>query len=144
MHRFCRTYFLRCGQTPPLFKHPTSNGTILAVFEEEDVQLLDNVALSKELEMADLLNLERIKRLYSKLLLSLRSAVRIAFVTHTDILEAGKYIQNYMEISMKARVSAGPTSTNANNYDKIENIPCLSGTTIKCNEVLQVKRKVWP
>ena len=94
--------------------------------------------------MADSLNLERMKRLYSKLLLSLRSAVRIAFVTHTDVLEAGKYIQNYMEISMKALVSAGPTSASAsaNNYDKIENVPCLSGTTIKCNEVLQVKRKV--
>lgn len=112
----------------------------MAVFEEEDERLLGNVALATESEMADLLNLERTKRLYSKLLLSLRSAVRIAFVTHTDILEAGKYIQNYMEISMKARVSAGPTSTNssASNYDKVENIPCLSGTTIKCNEVLQV------
>ena len=115
-------------------------------FKEEDEQLLDKVAFAEELEMADSLNLERMKRLYSKLLLSLRSAVRIAFVTHTDVLEAGKYIQNYMEISMKALVSAGPTSASAsasaNNYDKIENVPCLSGTTIKCNEVLQVKRKV--
>jgi hypothetical protein len=103
---------------------------------EEEKQLTPNAAEDEEMDVAELLNLERMKRLYAKLLLSLRSAVRIAFVSHTDILEAGKYIQNCMELSMKEKSSAGHKRDN--NDDVLELIPCLSSTSIKRDEVLQV------
>lgn len=103
---------------------------------EEEKEFVRNTAEDEEMDIADLLNLERMKRLYAKLLLSLRSAVRIAFVTQTDILEAGKYIQKYMELSMKEKSSAG--NKREDNDDMIESIPCLSSTTIKRDEVLQV------
>lgn len=103
---------------------------------QEEKEFVPNVADEEEMDIADLMNLERMKRLYAKLLFSLRSAVRIAFVAHTDILEAGKYIQNYMELSMKEKSSAG--NKREDNDNIIESIPCLSSTTIKRDEVLQV------
>lgn len=102
----------------------------------DEEEFVPNTAKDEEMDPAELLNLERMKRLYAKLLLSLRSAVRIAFVTHTDILEAGKYIQNYMESSMKDKSSAG--NKREDNDDTIKLIPSLSSTTIKRDEVLQV------
>jgi hypothetical protein len=103
---------------------------------EEEKQLTPNAAEDEEMDTSELLNLERMKRLYAKLLLSLRSAVRIAFVSHTDILEAGKYIQNYMELSMKDKSSTEHKRDDNDNV--IELIPCLSSTTMKRDEVLQV------
>lgn len=132
-YRFCRTYFLKSGQKVPSFSEALVSGMTVS---EEDKELVANTAKDEEMDIADLLNLERMKRLYAKLLLSLRSAVRIAFVTHTDILEAGKYIQNYMESSMKEKSSAGHERDD--NDDVIELIPSLSSTRIKRDEVLQV------
>jgi hypothetical protein len=106
------------------------------IVSEEENQFVPSTAKDEEMDTAELLNLERMKRLYAKLLLSLRSAVRIAFVTHTDVLEAGKYIQNYMESSMKEKSSAG--HKREDNDDMIELIPSLSSTTIQIDEVLQV------
>jgi hypothetical protein len=103
---------------------------------EEEKQLTPNAAEDEEMDTSELLNLERMKRLYAKLLLSLRSAVRIAFVSHTDILEAGKYIQNYMELSMKDKSSTEHKRDDNDNV--IELIPCLSSTTMKRDEMLQV------
>jgi hypothetical protein len=103
------------------------------IVSEEENQFVPSTAKDEEMDTAELLNLERMKRLYAKLLLSLRSAVRIAFVTHTDVLEAGKYIQNYMESSMKEKSSAG--HKREDNDDMIELIP---STTIQIDEVLQV------
>ena len=48
--------------------------------------------------------LERLKSLYIKLWLSLRSTVRIAFQSYTDVLEAGTYIQNIMDVLMKGKM----------------------------------------
>ena len=132
-YRFCRTYFLKRGQTLSSFSQALGSGMTVS---EEEKEFVRNTAEDEEMDIADLLNLERMKRLYAKLLLSLRSAVRIAFVTQTDILEAGKYIQKYMELSMKEKSSAG--NKREDNDDMIESIPCLSSTTIKRDEVLQV------
>ena len=47
--------------------------------------------------------LERLKRMYVKLWLSLRATVRVAFQSYTDVLEAGIFIQNTMDSHMKGR-----------------------------------------
>ena len=55
--------------------------------------------------------LERLKSLYIKLWLSLRSTVRIALQSYTDVLEAGTYIQNTMDVLMKGKMPKNSTKT---------------------------------
>ena len=50
---------------------------------------------------------ERLKVMYVKLWLSLRAVVRVAFQSHTDVLEAGAYIQVTLDLLMKGKAPKG-------------------------------------
>jgi hypothetical protein len=101
-YRFCRTYFLGTGRIlPPL----NLQGDLYEQDEHEETEAVDaDGDLCSLIETReDAMVLERIKRLYVKLWLSLRATVRVAFQNYTDVLEAGTFIQNTMDRHMKGR-----------------------------------------
>ena len=114
--RFCRTYFLKCGNVLPnidnddvLVSRPSEQEELLMVGNYYDID--DNKERMKnskniklcESEMELNLILERLKSLYVKLWLSLRACVRTAFQSYTDVLEAGTFIQNTMDLIMRGK-----------------------------------------
>ena len=85
-------------------------------FEHDDLQMREklsnmnvkneNFKYSKNVKVSEKeLNLivERLKSLYVKLWLSLRACVKTAFQLYTDVLEAGTFIQNTMDLLMKGK-----------------------------------------
>lgn len=81
--------------------------------------------------------LERLKSLYIKLWLSFRAAVRIAFQSFTDVLEAGTYIQNTMDLLMKGKEDIVLLETLDLGLG-IPNDPSLRNIKLCGNERLQV------
>jgi hypothetical protein len=100
--RFCRTYFLETGRTLPTLDLQEDLYEQKEVGETEAVDADDDLKSSIETR-EDAIVLERMKRLYVKLWLSLRATVRVAFQTFTDVLEAGTFIQNTIDSHMKGR-----------------------------------------
>lgn len=92
--RWCRTYFLRRGRSIDLISD--ADAVVQQDSEEDDSHHAHHHhsdSSSHQHSAEDCAALNRLEAFYIKLWMGLRSVVRTAFASHTDVLEAGTYIQ---------------------------------------------------
>ena len=77
--RWCRTYFLHKGKSLEY----------ISLGDRESGAGTAGTSLSPEITLCA----ERLEAIYGKLVIGLRAAVKIAFSNHTDVLEAGTFVQ---------------------------------------------------
>lgn len=132
--RFCRTYFLESGSTIPYLKDSEALVGLGLTNEEDGDENHVEVEIINESSALS----ERLKVLYVKLWLALRAVVRVAFQLHTDVLEAGTYIQNTMDLLMKGKVPKGEEGETLDLGLGISGDPHLTKIMLNLNERLQV------
>lgn len=97
MRRWCRTYFLRRGRAVDLISDADA---VVQDADGDDAHshhhLNDSSSGNNQYSAEDSAVLNRLEAFYVKLWMTLRSVVRTAFSSHTDVLEAGTYIQVLM------------------------------------------------
>ena len=87
--RWCRTSFLQQGKALTLLSEIDS--LVDDDSSSSRVAQLTTTAVSVPADITD--NVRRLESLYVKLWFTLRYTVRFAFAIHTDVLEAGTFIQ---------------------------------------------------
>lgn len=134
--RWCRTYLLQRGRCLDFLKdydalvdddsHQDAAASITTPFDDDDGEVeqptvfgaLGTITAAPQappklaLRIAPTLAraINRLEALYAKLWLSLRWAVRVAFVTFSDVLEAGTFLQACMDELMRGN-TAGPATS---------------------------------
>lgn len=95
LYRWCRTYFLQRGRIAASVD--ISNDLLIAAEESEggDSKHSEGMGHHEHYHIDTGVSnaLLRLEGLYTKLLLALRTAVKLAFSRHSDVLEAGTEIQ---------------------------------------------------
>lgn len=73
---------------------------------------------------------ERLEGIYGKLLIGLRAAVKAAFSVHTDVLEAGTFVQQAMGTFMKGKQLPG-IEISAEELVAVDDFELLPGERLK-------------
>lgn len=113
--RWCRTYFLQRGKS---------------IFSKNINERLD---LSLPVRNSFNENLHRLEALYTKLFVGLRTSVKIGFSLHTDVLEAGTFIQKSMDSIMKGGSIPGYEGESPSYFGgfDLNNVVLLPGERLK-------------
>lgn len=116
--RFCRTYFLQRGKSHSLLSEVDSllNNESEAYHEEIiPVKPLETIADTVPPDVTA--SVRRAESIYIKLWLTLRYIVKLTFASHSDVLEAGTFIQvinmiSYIDIESIIRLLGKDVSNN--------------------------------